>query len=391
MEQLKEVRPVRLEIDLDNLTNNIKEIRRHVGDSTLIMAIVKANAYGHGAAICGRIFLDNGADKLGVSVLSEGISLRESGITAPILVLNYTPTVQYEELLRYDLTQTIYKYEDAKLLSEIAGRYGKDAKIHIKIDTGMHRIGFLPNETSIDDIRRIVELPNISVEGIYTHFAKADYPDKSHTRDQFQKFQWVLDRLADLNIDIPIKHASNSAAILDLPEYNLDMVRPGIILYGHYPSEHVNKDVIDIKPTTTLKSCISHIKELDEGEGIGYGQTFVTKRKSKIATLPIGYADGFSRVLSGRAYVSINHKRVPVVGTICMDQLMVDVTDIENIGIDDEAILFGYGHESYPRVEDIAKELGTINYELICMISIRVPRIYINMSGLIDIEEISTK
>lgn len=387
MEGQKKIRPARLEIDLDHLVNNIQEIKKHVGKDTLIMAIVKANAYGHGAATCGRIFLENGADRLGVSVLSEGVSLRKAGILAPILLLNYTSPNQYRELLEFDLTQTIYNYNDAKLLSDEAVNLGKTAKIHVKIDSGMHRIGFLLDEFSIKTIIDIIKLPNIEVEGIFTHFAKADETDKSHTRKQFKEFMWVIDRLDDLNIDIPIKHVANSATIIDLPEYQLDMVRPGIILYGHYPSEFVSKKAIDIKPGMTLKSSISYIKDLEEGEGIGYGQTFITKRKSKIATLPIGYADGYSRMLSGKGYVSINNKLAPIVGTICMDQMMVDITDIDKVDIKDEAILFGYDHENHPKVEELAQELGTINYEILCMIGMRVPRVYMENNKITYIEE----
>lgn len=383
MEQ-QEIRPVWLEIDLDNLTNNIQEIRRYVGNDTLIMAIVKANAYGHGADVCGKIFLENGADRLGVSILSEGLALRKAGIDAPILLLNFTHPDQYKELVKYDLIQTIYKYEDAKLLSEEAGKLGKKAKIHIKIDSGMNRIGFLPNEKAVESIINITKLPHIEVEGIYTHFSNADETDKSHTERQFESFKRILDKLDESNIDIPIKHVANSATILDLPEYKLDMVRPGIILYGHYPSEFVNQDVMDIKPASTLKSKISNIKELDKGAGIGYGQTFITKRKSKIATLPIGYADGYSRILSQKADVSINNKRVPILGNICMDQLMVDITDIDNLDSNDEVVLFGYSHKSEPTVEELAEILGTINYELLCMISMRVPRIYIEHGKLIQ-------
>lgn len=387
MEHIREIRPVRLEINIDNLIHNIKELRNYVGNNTLIMAIVKGNAYGHGVVTCGKTFLENGADRLGVSILSEGIMLRKTGIKAPILLLNYTPYSQYAELIKFDLIQTIYKYEDAKHLSEVAQSLDKVAKIHIKIDTGMNRIGFLPEEESIKEILKIVKLSNIEVEGIYTHFAMADYEDKSHTHNQFNKFKWVIDRLEDMDIHIPIKHAANSATILDLPEYNLDMVRPGIMLYGHYPSEFVNKDKIDIKPAMSLKSGISNLKMLEEGEGIGYGQTFITKRRSKIATLPIGYADGYSRMLSSKSYVCINNKKAPIVGTICMDQLMVDVTDIENIDISDEAILFGYGHKNYPSVEELASKLGTLNYEILCMFGMRVPRIYIEKDRYIHIEE----
>ena len=386
MDQLKKIRPVRLEIDLDNLINNIQEIRNHVGNDTLIMATVKGNAYGHGSVTCSKTFLENGADRLGVSILSEGVTLRKAGIVAPILLLNYTPPSQYGELLEYNLIQTIYQYEDAEFLSDVAQSLGKVAKIHLKIDTGMNRIGFLPNDCSIKDIVKIVNLPNIEVEGIYTHFATADHEDKSYTIKQFEKFKWVIDRLEEMEIQIPIKHAANSATIIDLPEYKLDMVRPGIILYGYYPSEFVNKGVINIKPAMTLKSCISNIKDLGKGEGIGYGQTYITKRISKIATLPIGYADGYPRILSSKFYVTINNMKAPIVGRICMDQLMVDVTEIENINKNDEAVLFGYGHKDYPKADELAHELGTINYEIFCMFGMRVPRIYIEKDRCIYVE-----
>lgn len=377
MGQQEEIRPVWLEINLDNLAHNMKEIRRYVGSDTLIMPIVKAYAYGHGAEVCGRVFLENGADRLGVSILSEGIALREAGIDAPILLLNYTPTNQYKKLLEYDLIQTIFKYEDAQLLSEEAGKQGRTAKIHIKIDSGMNRIGFLPNEESIKSIINVSKLPNLEVEGIFTHFSNADEADKSCTERQFEKFIGIIHRLKEENINIPIKHTANSATLIDLPDYKLDMVRPGIILYGHYPSEFIHHDLIDIKPAMTLKSRISNIKYLDIGEGIGYGQTYITKRKSKIATLPVGYADGYSRIFSKKADVSINNKRVAILGSICMDQLMVDVTDIDDLDLKDEVTLFGYSHKSIPRVEELAEILGTINYEVLCMINLRVPRVYL--------------
>lgn len=372
-----EIRPVWLEINLDNLENNIKEIRRHVGNDTLIMAIVKANAYGHGAEVCAKLFLKNGADRLGVSILSEGIALREAGIEAPILLLNFTPISQYKKLLKYDLTQTIFKYEDALALSEEAVKQGKIAKIHIKIDSGMNRIGFLPNEDSIKSIINISKLPNLEVEGIFTHFATADESDKSYTKKQFERFNNIINKLEEEKVHIPIKHSANSATIVDLPDYKQDMVRPGIILYGHYPSEFVNSNIVNLKPAMSLKSTISYVKELDKGEGIGYGQTYITKKKSRIATLPIGYGDGYSRNFSNRAYVSINNKRVPIIGNICMDQLMVDVTDINELDLKDQAVLFGYSHESIPNLKELAKIIGTINYEILTMINSRVPRLYL--------------
>lgn len=377
MESLGEMRGVRLEIDLDNLAHNIREIKKYVGKDTKVMAIVKANAYGHGAVNVSKTFLENGADKLAVSIVSEGIELRKAGLKAPILILNYTSPDQFHNIIKYRLTQNIFDYRDAKLLSEKAVELGKEAKVHIKIDTGMRRIGLPPTEETIKKIIKINNLPNIKIEGIFSHFAKSDEEDKSFTDLQYRRFNWVINQLEEEKVFIPIKHISNSAAIIDMPEYNLDMVRPGIILYGHYPSEVVNKKRINIKPVLTLKSSISNIKRVPKGVGISYNQIYVTERDSIIATLPIGYADGYSRLLTGKGQVYIKNKRAPIIGKICMDQMMVDITDIKGVNMDDEVILFGYGNDTYPTIEELAKNIGTVNYEIMCMISRRIPRIYI--------------
>lgn len=382
MKYLEETRPVGLEINMDNLSHNISEVRRYVKDDTIIMAVVKANAYGHGAVSVSKVFLENGADRLAVSILPEGIELRKAGIKAPILILNYTPPSQYDKILENNLTQNIYSYEDAILLSRKAVEQKKEGIIHIKIDTGMSRIGFLPNEESIKDIIKISQLPNIKIEGIFTHFARSDEKDKTYTKGQYDRFIWTLRQLEKNGLNIPIKHVSNSAAILDMPEYNLDMVRPGIILYGYYPSEYVNKNKITIKPAMKMKSSISNIKIVPKGTGISYNQDYTTKKESTIATLPVGYADGYSRMLTGKSQVSVMNKRVPVVGSICMDQLMIDITDIEDVKIGDEVVLFGYGNNTYPTVEEIARLLGTVSYEVICMASRRVPRVYTKNSKL---------
>lgn len=376
MEILDETRPVALEINLDNLIYNIKSLRKSLKKGTLIMATVKADGYGHGAITASKTFMENGADRLGVSILPEAIELRKSGIGEPIIILNYTPPSQYEKVLEYDLIQNIYSYEEAEILSKIACQMNKLAIIHVKIDTGMGRIGFLPNEKSIEDIKKIYDLKNVKIEGIFTHFSSSDEKDKTYTKEQFRKFKWLVDTLEKDGVEIEIKHASNSAAILELPEYDLDMVRPGIILYGYYPSDEVDKSRIDIKPAMTLKSSISNIKKVPKDTSISYNRVFTTKKESIIGTLPIGYGDGYSRMLSEKAEVSINGKRVPIVGKICMDQMMVDLSDLKAVDMKDEVVLFGYENEVYPSVEEIAKYLGTVNYEVICMISRRVPRVY---------------
>lgn len=382
MKYLEETRPAIVEINLDNLTHNIKNIKKHTSKDTLIMAIVKANGYGHGAVEVSKTFLENGADKLGVSILQEGIELRKAGIKAPILILNYTSTTLYENIVKYNLTQNIYSYREAKELSDVAVSLKKDINIHIKIDTGMARVGFYPDDKSIGDIIKISRLPNIKIEGIFTHFARADEEDKSFTDLQFKRFIDIIEKLEEKGLYIKIKHASNSAALIDIEKYSLNMIRPGIILYGHYPSEEVNRENIHIRPAMTLKSSVSHVKTVEEGSGIGYNHLYITKEKRKIATLPIGYADGYSRRLTGKAQVFINGKRVEVVGKICMDQMMVDVTDLEDVKIGDEVVLFGYEEENHPSAEEVANWLGTINYEVVCMVSRRVPRVYIKNNKL---------
>lgn len=387
MQKLDETRPVWAEIDLDNLAHNIKEVRKNTKEDAMVTAVVKANGYGHGSVDIARTFLENGADRLAVAILTEGIEMRQAGIKEPLLILGYTPPTQYGKLFEYDLIQTIYNYEEAKILSNMAVELEKTVKIHIKIDSGMGRIGFLPNEKSIEDIVKISKLPNINIEGIYTHFAKADEKDKAYTKEQYKRFGEVLKALEENKVEIPIKHVSNSATIIDLPDFNLNMVRAGVMMYGLYPSNEVNKESIKLKPAMTLKARISNLKTVDKGVGISYGQVFKTEKESKIATLPLGYADGFTRMLSGKAEVFINGQRADVVGNICMDQCMVDVSHIEDVKLGDEVIIFGHGKEEYPHVNEIAEKIGTINYEIVCMVGRRVPRVYVSEGKIVKITD----
>ena len=381
---LDETRPVWVEIDLDNLAHNIREVRKHTREDSLVTAVVKANGYGHGSVEISRTFLDNGADRLAVALLSEAIELRKANIEEPILILGYTPAVQYEKVLEYNIIQTIYNYEDAKALSNKAVELNKKATVHIKIDSGMGRLGLLPTEQSIEEVIRISELPNIYIEGIFTHFAKADEIDKSHVKGQYEKYSNFVNALEERGLSIPIKHVSNSASIIDLPDFNLNMVRGGIMIYGYYPSDEVDKENIKLKPAMTLKAKISHLKTVPKGTGISYGQIFSTERESTIATIPIGYADGYTRLLTGKVEVFVNGKRAKIVGKICMDQCMIDVTDIENIKLGDEVILFG-SEPDCPTVDEIAEKIGTINYEIVCMISRRVPRVYMTNGKIVKI------
>lgn len=385
MYTLDETRPVWAEINLDNLAHNIREVRKRTNENALVTAVVKANGYGHGSVDISRTFLDNGADRLAVAILTEAIELRKGNITEPILILGYTPPAQYDKLLKYDIIPAIYNYEEAKLLSNKAVELGKEATIHIKLDSGMGRIGFLPTKESVDDIIKISRLPNIYIEGIFTHFAKADETDKSHAKGQFEIYMSMINALEEEGLNIPIKHVSNSAAIIDMPELNLNMVRAGVMIYGFYPSDEVRKD-IELKPAMTLKARISHLKVVPKGTGISYGQIFVTEKESKIATIPIGYADGFTRMLTGKAEVTINGKRAKIVGKICMDQCMIDVTNIEDVKVGDEVVLFGCEPE-HPHADELAAKIGTINYEIVCMVSRRVPRVYVSSGNIVKIKD----
>lgn len=380
-----EKKPVVLEINLDNLAHNFLEVKRIVGENTKIMGIVKANSYGHGSVDCAKVFIENGADYIGVSTLSEAIELRRANIKSKILLLNYTPRSNFHKLLEYDLIQTIYNYEDAKYLSELALKMNEVARIHIKIDTGMTRLGFLPKEESFEQILKISNFPNIYIDGTFSHFASSDEKDKTFSKEQYEKFIWTVNTLQHMGIHTGIKHISSSAAIIDLPEYNLDMVRPGIMLYGHYPSDDVNKSRVSLKPTMTLRATVSNVKHVPTGTGISYNHIFKTDRQSIIATLPIGYADGFSRRFINKGKVFIKDRTVPIIGKICMDQMMIDVTDIPNVKIGDEVILFGYENKNYPSIEELALVLDTINYEVFCSIGRRIPRVYTEKDKVVNV------
>lgn len=384
---LKDSRPVWAEINLNHLAHNIKEVRRLVGRDVVITAVVKADAYGHGALLSAKTLLDNGGDRLAVATLSEAMELRKAGIKAEILILGYTPSYQSNSIIENGITQTIYNLQGAKALSDEAKKLGKTAKIHLKIDTGMGRLGFLSQEVSIKKIIEIINLPNIYVEGIFSHFAKADEKDKDFSIQQYERFIRVINDLKKADIEIPIKHIANSASIIDMPEYNLDMVRAGIMLYGLYPSDEVNKGRVELKPVMTLKATISNIKTVPKGVGISYGHKFVTDKTYKIGTLPIGYADGFTRLLTSKGEVSIKGKRVPIIGSICMDQCMVDASDFEDVNVGDEVILFGDGSMNEPIADELASSLGTVNYEIVCMISRRVPRVYIKDNRIVCIKD----
>lgn len=378
------IRPAWAEINLDSIAYNMKEVKRLSGNRDII-AVVKADAYGHGAIDVVDTMIENGATRLAVAVITEAIELRKSGVKVPIMILGYTPLEFAEELINYDIEQTVYSLEYAKELAKVAENINKSVKIHIAVDTGMGRIGFLPNENSIKDVSEIYYLQGLDTIGIFTHFATADEKDKEYTHEQYSNLEWFYKELEKKNVNIKIKHAANSAAIMELPGTHLDGVRAGIILYGYYPSEEVDKNKISLKPALTLKTKVVHVKKLTKDKYVSYGRKFKTERESIIATLPIGYADGYTRLLSGKAKVIINGKFAPVIGRICMDQCMIDVTDVGKVEVGDEVILLGEEGDLKYNADDMANDIGTINYEIICMLKQRVPRVYIKNNEVISI------
>ncbi len=365
------------EVDLGAIKNNYEQIRSIIPKHTEMMAIVKADGYGHGAQEVATFLQKQGVNRFAVAIVNEGEELRKSGITSPILVLGYTPRADIKALIENDLTQTVFSYEMAKTISDEAGKLGKIVNIHLKVDTGMGRIGFLSSPKSIEEISLIAHLPHINLEGIFTHFSTADEEDTTYTKEQWSIFEGFLKELSEMGIEIPMMHTANSAAIMCHPYTHLNVVRPGIILYGYYPSAYLEKKVIALKPAMTLKTQVVHVKELPEGHYIGYGRKYYTHQKTKIATIPVGYADGYSRNLGNKGRVLIRGQYAPIVGNVCMDQFMVDVTHIKNVSVEDEVVLFGVQQDKEISVEEIAQLLGTINYEIVCMIGKRVPRTYI--------------
>lgn len=370
-------------VDLDAIASNIKNIRAKVDKNSGIIGIIKADAYGHGSVETAKVLLDNGADWLAVAVVDEGLNLRKNGITAPILLLGYTPELRLNDVINNGFIQTVYSYDTAKKLSDAASALGKKAVIHIKIDTGMGRIGYRVNEESADEIVKISKLPNIDVNGMFTHFSTADEADKAYTLEQYNKFVKMNDMLEERGLHIPVKHAANSAAIMDFDNMMFNMVRPGIILYGAYPSDEVKKENLSLSPAMSIKTHVSYVKDVNEGDSISYGRKYTAPSKRRIATIPVGYADGFIRAYSKGGKVLVRGEYAPIVGRICMDQFMVDVTDIDGVEVNDEVVLMGKQGDKEITADFIASVLDTINYEVFCTLSKRVPRQYIQNGKIV--------
>ncbi|MGE5614576.1 MAG: alanine racemase [Bacillota bacterium] len=364
------------EVDLDAIAYNYRQIRRRVAPGSEIIPVVKADAYGHGAVEVSRALLECSASRFAVAIVEEAVQLRQAGINVPILVLGHTPEKHLEDIVKHDITQTVFTYEMAANLSKWAVSYGRKARIHVKLDTGMGRLGFFPCREAAECIRAISNLPNIEIEAMYTHFPSADEKDRSFTLSQIRKLVDFRKALEEENIRIPRIHAANSACIVDIDEGFLDFVRPGLLIYGLYPANEGAREKLPLKPAMSLKSRIVFIKEMEAGMPVSYGRRFYTRRKSRIATIPVGYADGYSRSLSSGGRVIVGDSFAPIAGTICMDQFMIDITDIPGARTGDEVILIGRKGNLEITAEDLAEIRGTINYEVVCGIGKRVPRVY---------------
>ena len=366
-----------LEINLDTIAKNTRHIKEFIGKNRELMAVAKGNAYGHDVLETVPVFLENGATKIAVARLDEGVLLRRAAINVPILVLGATMEEKIEIALLNDITLSVYELKIIEKINVLSSKMNKKTKIHLKIDTGMGRLGVKSSE-AVKLIKKIITLKHIELEGIFTHFSVADEEDKKYTEKQFDKFNSILIHLQNEKIQIPIKHVGNSATLLDLPHMWLDMVRPGIALYGLYPSREVKK-TIELVPAQTFKTRIAFLKELAAGKSISYGRTYTTyKGNTMIASLPLGYADGYSRLLSNKGEVLIRGSKVPIIGRICMDQCMVDVTDLPIVKVGDEVILWGKQGNKSITIEEVADKLNTINYEIVHFPDKkRIPKLFI--------------
>jgi len=372
------LRPAWVEVNREKAIHNFLEVRRAVGPNVKICAVVKADSYGMGSMELSKMYLENGVDMFAVAVIGEAFELREEIKDKDILVLGFTSEEFYEDAIENNITLTIYNYDHAVRLNQAAKKLNKKAKIHIKVETGMNRLGFLPTEENADKIADIAKMENIMIEGAFSHQAKADERDKTTAHMQAGRFIKFMGMLEERNVKIPVKHIANSATIIEMPEYYFDMVRPGIILSGFYPSDEVDTEKLKFKICVTLKAKVANVKTIDAGEGVGYGHLYRADKPVVVGTIPIGYADGYSRLLSNKGYVVINGVKCPILGKVCMDQFMVDLSNVENPQIGDVAILYGDGTDGAMTAEDVANMRGTISYEVLTNLAVkRLPKIYI--------------
>jgi len=380
----------RAEIDLKALAHNYRELRRVMAPAADIMAVVKADGYGHGALRVARVALDCGARFLAVARLDEAVRLRQAGIDAPILLFGYSFPADVAYMAENNIRASINSPASARMLSAEAVRTGKILKTHIKIDTGMGRLGLLADGMTVDpgaggqvagtvkEVLTIASLPSVEVEGIFTHFANADAKDKAHARGQFKRFTVLLEDLDKEGVRVQFRHVANSAATIEMPETHLDLVRPGVSQYGLWPSAEVDKTLIDLRPVMAIKSTVIQVKSVGPNFAVSYGSTHHTSRPTRIATVPIGYADGFDRILSSKGHMLVKGARAPIIGQVCMDLTVIDVGHVPGVALEDEVVIMGRQGDEEITADEIASHVGTINYEIVSSLTSRVLKIYID-------------
>lgn len=388
-EKLESYQRVWAEVDLDAIRENMVHMKENIAENTKILAVIKTDGYGHGGVPIAKM-LEQLDFMFGYAAATyeEAHVLREAGVKKPILILGYTFPYCYEELIREEIRPAVYRRDTVEELAAAAAKVGKKAKVHIKVDTGMGRIGITPDEEGLEFVRFLIEHPELEVEGIFTHFAKSDEADKTSANHQLELFQNFIDKIqTELGITIPVKHCSNSAAILEMPQANMDMVRAGITTYGLYPSEEVSKDIVPLRAAMSLYSHIVYCKTIHAGQSVSYGGLFTAQKDTRVATIPVGYGDGYPRSLSGRGYVLIHGKRAPILGRVCMDQFMVDISEIPEAMDGDKVTLLGMDGTERITAEELGELSGRFNYEFVCDLGKRIPRVYIQHGEITEVRD----
>lgn len=388
-EKLESYQRVWAEVDLDAIWENMVHMKENIAENTKILAVIKTDGYGHGGVPIAKM-LEQLDFMFGYAAATyeEAHVLREAGVKKPILILGYTFPYCYEELIREEIRPAVYRRDTVEELATAAAKVGQKAKVHIKVDTGMGRIGITPDEEGLEFVRFLIEHPELEVEGIFTHFAKSDEADKTSTNHQLELFQNFIDKIqTELGITIPVKHCSNSAAILEMPQANMDMVRAGITTYGLYPSEEVSKDIVPLRAAMSLYSHIVYCKTIHAGQSVSYGGLFTATKDTRVATIPVGYGDGYPRSLSGKGYVLIHGKKAPILGRVCMDQFMVDISEIPEAMEGDKVTLLGMDGTERITAEELGELSGRFNYEFVCDLGKRIPRVYIQHGEITEVRD----
>ena len=388
-EKLESYQRVWAEVDLDAIWENMVHMKENIAENTKILAVIKTDGYGHGGVPIAKM-LEQLDFMFGYAAATyeEAHVLREAGVKKPILILGYTFPYCYEELIRDEIRPAVYRRDTVEELAAAAAKVGKKAKVHIKVDTGMGRIGITPDEEGLEFVRFLIEHPELEVEGIFTHFAKSDEADKTSANHQLELFQNFIDKIqTELGITIPVKHCSNSAAILEMPQANMDMVRAGITTYGLYPSEEVSKDIVPLRAAMSLYSHIVYCKMIHAGQSVSYGGLFTAQKDTRVATIPVGYGDGYPRSLSGKGYVLIHGKKAPILGRVCMDQFMVDISEIPEAMDGDKVTLLGMDGTERITAEELGELSGRFNYEFVCDLGKRIPRVYIQHGEITEVRD----